>query len=466
MDESASLRFTSFRDPAGRTVVAHDRVLRAVTDNAWPVLERFLKSPVYSRFVNEGRFIRTRWTAREVSGRTWVEHQKVPFPSYPYEWPPEMLHAAGQLTLDIAEALLENGMGLKDASPYNVLFRGPTPVFVDALSVEQRDPGDPMWFAYGQFVRNFLLPPLVDRRFSISLQSVFLSRRDGLEPEAVYRMAGPLERMLPPILNLVTAPVWFSASRRSTERPVHRHRWSDPKKAEFALRHLFRGLRRQLSRAASKEWRPSPWLDYNLSLCPYSLEQSLAKRRFVEQALVESRARRLLDVGCNTGRFSLLAAQLGLNVVAIDSDAAVVGRLWTAAANANLDIQPLVVDIAHPSSATGWCNQECASFMERARGYFDSVLMLGLVHHLLVNERAPLDVILDLAAELTTDVLLIEFIGPEDPMFQALMRDRHPLGECLGLDDFERVCRRRFRIVRSCAIPKSQRVIFFLRKKA
>jgi 2-polyprenyl-3-methyl-5-hydroxy-6-metoxy-1,4-benzoquinol methylase len=466
MDETSPLRFASFRDPAGRTLITHDRVLRAVTDNAWPVLEGFLKSPVYSRFVDEGRFVRTRWIAREVSGPTWLEHQKVPFPSYPYEWPPEMLQAAGHLTLDIAEALLESGMGLKDASPYNVLFRGPTPVFVDALSVEHRDPGDPMWFAYGQFVRNFLLPLLVDRRFSMSVQSVFLSRRDGIEPETVYRMAGPLERMLPPILNLATAPVWFSASTTSTQRPVHRRRWSDPRKAEFALRHLFRGLRRHLNRVSSKESRPSPWLDYTDSLCPYTLEQSLAKRRFIEQALIESRARRLLDVGCNTGRFSLLAAQLGLSVVAIDSDAAVVGRLWTAASSANLDVQPLLVDIARPSSATGWRNQECASFLERARGHFDSLLMLGLLHHLLINERAPLDVILDLAAELTTDVLLIEFIGIEDPMFQALMRDREPLRERLSPDDFERVCQTRFRIVRTCAIPKSHRVIFFLRKRA
>jgi len=174
----------------------------------------------------------------------------------------------------------------------------------------------------------------------------------------------------------------------------------------------------------------------------------------------------MLDVGCNTGRFSLLAAQLGLSVVAIDSDAAVLGQLWAAAAAANLDIQPLLVDIARPSSAMGWRNQECASFLDRARGHFDCLLMLGLVHHLLVNERAPFDVILDLAAELTTDVLLIEFIGADDPMFRALMRDRQPFAERLSLDDFERVCQTRFRIVRSCAIPKSHRVIFFLRKRS
>ena len=52
------------------------------------------------------------------------EHERIPFPSFPYEWPPEMLEAAGSLTLDLAEAALEEGFGLKDATPYNVLFRG------------------------------------------------------------------------------------------------------------------------------------------------------------------------------------------------------------------------------------------------------------------------------------------------------------------------------------------------------
>jgi hypothetical protein len=37
------------------------------------------------------------------------------------------------LTLDLALDLLPEALGLKDATPYNVLFRGPHPVFVDIL---------------------------------------------------------------------------------------------------------------------------------------------------------------------------------------------------------------------------------------------------------------------------------------------------------------------------------------------
>src|SRR5690349_129632 len=87
-----------------------------------------------------------------------LEHERIPFPSYPYEWAAPMLHAAGRLTLDLAASLAKEGMGLKDATPYNILFRGPQPVFVDLLSIERRDPRDAIWLPYAQFVRMFLSP--------------------------------------------------------------------------------------------------------------------------------------------------------------------------------------------------------------------------------------------------------------------------------------------------------------------
>ena len=74
-----------------------------------------------------------------------------------------------RLTLRLALDLLPEGFGLKDATPYNVLFRGPDPVFVDALSIERRDAGDPTWLAYAQFVRTFVLPLVANRRFGLPL---------------------------------------------------------------------------------------------------------------------------------------------------------------------------------------------------------------------------------------------------------------------------------------------------------
>src|SRR5947207_2576713 len=148
-------------------------------------------------------------------GQMILEHERVDFPSYPYEWNPEMLHAAGMLTLDLAQALHADGLGLKDGTPYNVLFRGPEPVFIDVLSFERREPGDATWLPYAQFVRTFLLPLLANRAYGLGLDQVLTTRRDGLEPEEVYRWTSPLQRLRPPYFSLVTMPVWLGGKRKN-----------------------------------------------------------------------------------------------------------------------------------------------------------------------------------------------------------------------------------------------------------
>src|SRR5690242_8151541 len=147
----------SFRDPAGTLYRFPDRILRAVQPSAVQDLEDFLQTATATAAMADGRLVRSRKLsplehAQLEADDVW-EHEPIGFPTFPYEWPAEMLHAAGALTLDLAEAALQEGFGLKDATPYNVLFRGPHPVFVDVLSFERRDPLDSTWMPYAQFVR-------------------------------------------------------------------------------------------------------------------------------------------------------------------------------------------------------------------------------------------------------------------------------------------------------------------------
>jgi SAM-dependent methyltransferase len=173
----------------------------------------------------------------------------------------------------------------------------------------------------------------------------------------------------------------------------------------------------------------------------------------------------VLDVGCNTGEFSRIAAKRGARVVAIDSDAVVVGETWRRACAEGFDILPMVIDLTRPSPAIGWRNSECSSFLDRARGAFDAVLMLAVVHHMLVGERIPLDEIIDLADEMTTDILVIEFIAPDDSMFRRLARGRDHLFTDLTTELFENSCSRRFEIIRSEHLEGASRWLYLLRKK-
>lgn len=460
----------SFRDPAGRVCISNNRVFRIIYPAGRSIWEAFQASDTAAKLRAEGRLVGT--TVLDSVPREFAEpdpeaivlqHERIAFPSFPYEWPPQMLHAAATLTLDIAEGLLDEGLGLKDGTPYNVLFRGPKPVFVDVLSFEEREPGDPTWLPYAQFVRTFLLPLLAAKHFHHGLDQIFLTRRDGLEAEEVLGWLSFSQKLRPPFLSLVSIPSWLGSRTERDEQHIYRKRTLDnPEKARFILNSMFRRMRGLLNRLEPRPWK-STWQDY-MSSHSYNAAEFNEKDDFVRQALADVQPARVLDIGCNTGHFSIVSARAGASVVGIDYDPVVIGNLWSKAWADNLDILPLVVNLARPTPAMGWRNRENASFLERSRGQFNMLLMLAVVHHLLVTERVPLSEIFRLAAELSSDALVVEYVGPEDPMFRVLTRGREELHRDLTVAGFENAARKHFHIVASRPLKGDDRRIYLLRK--
>jgi SAM-dependent methyltransferase len=446
-------RAASFRDPGGYVSISQDRVIRTVLPEGLANLNACLNSPAAREFVKNGSLIATHplHSDSTAAGSTaLVEHPRIAFASYPHEWPCAMLHAAAQLTLDLCSALLEEGRGLKDATPTNILFRGPHPVFIDVLSFEDRDPLDPIWLADAQFARTFLIPLLLNRRAGYPVHELFLFQRDGISPEeAVRRLPAP-RRWFPPDLGLVTLPA--HAARLENERLYRPRRTRDAGEARFILAHHFRTLKKKLNRL---EPRPA---------ASTLNEQESAKRQFMERTLREIKPSRLLDVGSNTGEFSLMAAAAGASVVSIDRDPETVAAVWRSATAAGADVLPLVVDFARPTPAAGWRGREHASFLERAEGFFDCALLLNVTDHLMVTDQIPLSQIFDVIATLTTRWLVVEYIGPQDRVFRRLARGRDALYRRYSRPVFEREARRSFDIVNSLDIPSCDRALYLLRR--
>lgn len=473
----------SFRDPAGFLFPLDGRIFRFIKDDGLDDYDGFARSQAGQKFSDSGQIVSTRTlTAEETAqlrqeprlqtllsglgtGRI-IEHERIDFPSFPYEWCAEMLHAAGQLTIQIALELLPEGIGLKDGTPYNILFRGPNPVFIDLLSFERRDPHDPMWLPYAQFTRMFLLPLLAYKYYGVQLSEVFTTRRDGLEHDEVYRLSSPLQRLKPSFLSLVSMPTWLAARRNPDDQKIYQARkLKNPEQATFILESTLRGLRKKLDKLAPKVGLSSAWSDYTVCNNNYSSDQAGVKERFVHDTLKEFAPSRVLDIGCNTGQFSAIAARLGASVVAIDYDPVVAGEVWRKSRAENLNILPLVVNLSRPTPATGWRNDECPSFIQRARGHFDALLMLAVIHHMMVTDRIPLVEIIDLAAELTRDLVIIEFIAPADSMFRRITRGRDHLHADLTETVFENTALNRFDILRKHHIEGSSRTLYALRRK-
>ena len=467
----------SFRDPDGFVFRSGDRILRCVLPHAADDLRAFLSSPAATAWIAARTLSRATVLPEPPrlelpatlqdqghQGAIFLEHEPIPFPNYPYEWAPEMLHSAAALTLQLAEEAVDASFTLKDATPYNIMFEGPKPVFLDVLSFSPRDPLEVLWRPYAQFVRTFVYPLLATRYFGLRLDEVLLAHRDGLEPERILRFCSPLRRWLPPFLGSVTIPVLLSRDENAVNLDRFRGRRArDAQEAKFVLGRVFARANRLLGDAPHPAWK-SEAARYMDSGHAYTATQLQKKECVVAEALRRFRPASVLDVGCNTGHFSLLSARKAARVVAVDLDPDALGLLWRSASQSNLNILPLVIDIARPPGGCGWANRECPSFLDRARGKFDCVLMLALIHHLLVHERVPLDSIFELADELTTRLVVMEYIDPADLQYQRIARGRQPVHPDLTTKRFETAAILRFEIVESCELTPT-RQIYVLQKR-
>lgn len=414
----------SFRDPDSRLTFVGDRVVRYVRPEMAGDLRTFLASRAYAQLVSSGSLVSTDMSATPEGGAL-LEHSKVFFPSYCWEWTRSMWLAAGHLTLELARTLLEHGFVLKDATPANILFEGTTPVFVDFGSIVRRTKGSPLWPAYAQFVRTFILPLLAECFLGWPLAST-AQRRDGYEPAELYKQLGWISRLRRTVRSTVTLPVQLAKWIRSSEVSTLLQHTVDDAQAQKALRRCFARLERALDHASAAP-RQSSWSNYD-STSLFACEESRAEKQvFVERALCRTRSQRVLDIGANLGRYSRLAASTGGSVVAIERDVEACDMNFRLSRESQSCVLPIAVDVARPSPATGWNNEETLSFNSRASSQFDFVLALAVVHHLLAADQIPLAFIVDALSRYSRRFLVVEWVPPADPGFRELARGRDAL---------------------------------------
>lgn len=440
MNPRSSIAEGTFRDPEGRLYRDGERILREIyPQHSAPALA-WLLSPLAQRWMQQRRMAPTTILASEAGQPALLEHERIFFPSYPWEWTPGQWINAASLTLDLCEEALEDGYILKDATPLNILFSGPRAIFVDVLSFERRDSQSPLWIAYAQFVRTFLLPMCAYIYLGWPL-SATEQRRDGYEPADLAPYLPFLRRWRSPLRSLVTFPLLLQKKTRfSAERPQ-----VTEEVASFAVRRLLRSTRKLLHSLIPSA-RASRWSHYTHTACHYQAADHEAKQAFVRKTLGSIRPARVLDVGANTGVYSRIAAECGAEVVAWDTDVQATNMNWQTAHRDGLPILPLVADFARPTPAVGWRNLESASLLDRARGQFDCVLMLGILHHLLIADQIPLSDLLEQLWEISTRWAIIEWVPQGDSQFDELCRGRQMLYSHLSEEYFVQTLSTRFAV--------------------
>ena len=246
----------------------------------------------------------------------YLEHVKLPFISYPYEWSYEMLKKAALFQLELMQKALLCDMILKDATPYNFQWVGPNLYFIDIPSFVKYNDGD-MWIGYQQFCQLFLYPLMIQRYKGIPFQSFLLSNIDGIPSSVCNKMLTWKDRFKKGVfLHVYMQSRLQTSNRNRTSGEIKKKVKEFNFNRDFILRNV-RNLHYTVTKLSLKESR-STWSGYSANNS-YTEEDKELKKKFVKTSCTKKRRRIVLDIGCNTGEFSLIASRYNDYVISIDA---------------------------------------------------------------------------------------------------------------------------------------------------
>jgi hypothetical protein len=394
----------SFCDHSGRLFWWGQELYRGVTTRAEANFRKMFEQGTIDRLVAKSLLVDTELTDLRLDGYAMVlKHRRLPFVSYPFEWCFEMLRDAAICIIDLESELATDGLTNVDGNPWNVIFDGTHPVFVDLASImPQSKAGNTLWLAYSEFLASFVYPLkamsagqdrlvralLVDREKSITeeeLQAILgesrlLRRTKGL----VRRTCGTIHHRLPQALR------WKWLSRIAQAHAAAER----PPTTQERLSFLQAARREVLAIAAPNQ-------SVNCSR-----DISKEEQRIISQALTAIQPACVLHL-CHddSGLATSIAGSIS-HMVTCSGSASEASAIYRFAAEHARNLVPLVVDFRFPSRGAGICG-ELAPATDRLRS--ETVIASNSLTHLVFNRSLRFEQISRGLADFCTRYAIVKF---------------------------------------------------------
>ncbi|NQT35227.1 SAM-dependent methyltransferase, partial [bacterium] len=354
----------SFRDPSGFMFTRDGELYRQVNRCYQDNFDLLTESGLYERLCNRGLLIPH--TESDIPSTNSdlaykiIKPEIIPFISYPYEWSFSQYKDAALATLEIEKQALKRGMSLKDASAYNIQFRDCQPIFIDTLSFEKYEEGKP-WVAYKQFCQHFLAPLALMSYTDIRLGLMMRLFIDGIPLNLAARLL--------PFRCRFRMSLFLHIYLHARSQDYYSDKQVDSVKTARRISKQSRlGIIDSLETAIKKmKWQPAKteWGEY-YEATNYSSDALSEKGQLVAKFLDISKASTVWDLGANTGLFSRIAAENGMNTISFDIDPVAVEKNYFACKKDKItNMLPLLIDLTNLSPGIGWACEERESLIER-----------------------------------------------------------------------------------------------------
>ena len=450
----------------GRVFRWNGKLFRAIRAEHTKDVQRVFDSGLIEALVKEGVFVHSRITDHKIDGFDLVvEHQIIDVVSYPREWSFSMLKDAALLILRINEIANEFGYQTKDCHPYNVLFAGETPLYIDLGSFIPFQPRELSLLSLDEFLRSYYYPIKIWASVGVAWGSRATPRSGCLvDTEDYLRCRWPIFRWAigDPIGKLVSKvyKICSLTDERFGEVRKRYPAWEvflaeSCRKLRGSLASI-EGLRSSIQRVKRRD-EETTWSDYHDSFTRQSGEITLSPRfQYIADLLISLGISSILEIAGNQGILSRALKRMnpGLLVTCTDADASALDKGFCASKGEGLGINWAVLNPFFT---------ELASVEDSpvARFQADAVVALALSHHVVLSRGLRLEWVLDQLSQYCRNYMLIEFMplglydGPNSP----------PTPPWYTQEWFQKEFEVRFNFL-SCTQLEKNRVLFVGTKKA
>jgi hypothetical protein len=417
-------------DQHGRLFKGGGKVFRAIIPKHAEFYSSLLRHPVIQSLMESETLVRTGESDLRIDGYGLIlEHPLVHRVTYPFEWTASMFLDAAKIVLDFNLALMSAGYCTQDGHPWNILFDGVKPLFVDFTSIVPL-PDSGRWPAVDEFEQYFLTSlSLMARGHHGSARALLRDIFTPPDPELARsaatkrsmhgnRVVRELRALIKPGLEL------FGMRTNELKKRLGKKFGGQASGTLSYVKQLRDSLETMKVAPSTGEWskyydgtrNPLPIFDGRLKTL-VGLKESTPKHRAITAFLQRTRPKSLLDIGCNRGVFSQIASLFGIPSVGIDLDESALDQMYLDSRALKSSALPLYVNGVAPSEAIGFQEIPFPSAASRLRS--ECVLCLALVHHLAFRRtHMSLDHIVRNLSNYSEKTLVVEFVPPEDPYLQ------------------------------------------------
>lgn len=462
---SVSRNAGSFRDPAGYIFEADNRIFRTVSNYAEQEYNQLRDNGFYDKLFETGYSV----SANEVNISDFsnlpantaliLEHPKIPFISYPYEWGFLQLKSAALLHLDLQIFALNHNVILKDSSAYNVQFIGSKPVFIDFLSFRQYQEGE-YWEGHMQFCEQFLNPLLLRSIFGVPHNAWYRGNMEGIPTGSIVKLLSLKHKFsLNVLLHLVLPDYLQNRSQKiNISSLIKKKNQHFPKKRYL---NLLLQLKEWVTTLSPNDKHATTWSKYTEDNI-YEVVDIEKKCDFIANFVREIKPKTVWDIGCNTGQYSELALRAGAKMVlGFDYDQQALDKAFNLASTKKLAFTPLFLDASNPTPKQGWNNSERKSLVERAEP--DAVFSLAFIHHLTIAKNIPLEWVIDWIVKKAPSGI-IEFVQKNDPTIQKMLSLRKDIHTEYCENVFCKILEKKAKIIQSAVISDKGRTLYWYQR--